>query len=56
MAKHLNLNIRAVSDAQGNIDEGPSKVLEQKDLAVFDTEHPRPKNAVLGDEAVLKLL
>ena len=56
MAKHLNLDIKAVSDVQGNIDEGPSKVLEQKDLAVFNTEHPRPANAVMGDEAVLKLL
>ncbi len=56
MAKHLNLDIKAVSDAQGNVDEGPSKVLEQKDLAVFNAEHPRPANAVMGDEAVLKLL
>ena len=56
MAKHLNLDIKAVSDAHGNIDEGPSKVLEQKDLAVFNAEHPRPANAVMGDEAVLKLL
>ena len=56
MAKHLNLDIKAVSDAQGNIDEGPSKVLEQKDLAIFNAEHPRPANAVMGDEAVLKLL
>lgn len=56
MAKHLNLDIKSVSDAQGNVDEGPSKVLEQKDLAVFNAEHPRPANAVMGDEAVLKLL
>jgi len=56
MAKHLNLDIKTVSDAHGNIDEGPSKVLEQKDLAVFNAEHPRPANAVMGDEAVLKLL
>lgn len=56
MAKHLNLDIKSVADAQGNIDEGPSKVLEQKDLAVFNTEHPRPANAVMGDEAVLKIL
>jgi dienelactone hydrolase len=56
MAKHLNLDIKSVSDAQGNVDEGPSKVLEQKDLAVFNAEHPRPANAIMGDEAVLKLL
>lgn len=56
MAKHLNLDIKAISDTQGNIDEGPSKVLDQRDLAVFDAEHPRPANALTGDEAVLKLL
>jgi len=56
MAKHLNLDSKAVLDAQGNIDESLSKVLEQKDLAVFDAEHPRPTNAVMGNEAVLKLL
>ena len=56
MAKYLNLDIKAVSDAQGNIDEGPSKVLEQKDLEVFNAAHPRPSNALMGDEAVLKLL
>lgn len=56
MAKHLNLDIKAVSDAQGNIDENPSKVLDQKDLEVFNAAHPRPANAVMGDEAVLKLL
>jgi hypothetical protein len=56
MAKHLNLDIKAVSDAQGNIDETPSKVLDQKDLEVFNAAHPRPANAIMGDEAVLKLL
>ncbi|WP_229215906.1 alpha/beta hydrolase family protein [Dyadobacter frigoris] len=56
MAKHLSLDIKSVSDAQGNIDENPSKVLDQKDLEVFNAAHPRPANAVMGDEAVLKLL
>jgi dienelactone hydrolase len=56
MAKHLGLDLKAVTDASGQIDEGPAKVLEQKDLAVFDAAHPRPGNAVMGDEAVLKLL
>lgn len=56
MAKHLGLDLKAVTDANGQIDEGPAKVLDQKDLAVFDAAHPRPANAVMGDEAVLKLL
>jgi dienelactone hydrolase len=56
MAKHLHLDLKSVSDKQGNIDEDPSKVLEQKELEVFNAAHPRPANAVMGDEAVLKLL
>ncbi|MBE9464903.1 alpha/beta hydrolase family protein [Dyadobacter subterraneus] len=56
MAKHLNLDLKSVLDAQGNIDENPSKVLDQKDLEVFNTAHPRPASAIMGDEAVLKLL
>lgn len=56
MAKHLKLDLKAVTDAQGNVNEEPSKVLEITDLQVFDADHPRPANAVMGDEAVLKLL
>ncbi len=56
MAKYLKLNLKAVTDADGNIDETPAKVLDQKDLEVFNEAHPRPANAVMGDEAVMKLL
>lgn len=56
MAKHLKLDLKAVTTGNGNIDEEPAKVLEQKDLAVFDASHPRPANIVVGDEAVLELL
>ena len=56
MATHLKLNLKAVTGADGNIDETPAKVLGQKELEVFNETHPRPANAVMGDEAVLKLL
>jgi dienelactone hydrolase len=56
MAKHAKLDLKAVTDAQGNINETPSKVLEVKDLEVFNAAHPRPANAVMGDEAILGLL
>lgn len=56
LAKHLALDLKAVTDAQGKIDETPSKLLEQKDLEVFNAAHPRPANSVVGDEAVMKLL
>ncbi|MCE7071387.1 acetylxylan esterase [Dyadobacter sp. CY327] len=56
MAKQLGLDLKAVTDSQGKIDETPSKLLEQKDLEVFNAAHPRPANAVMGDEAVMKML
>jgi hypothetical protein len=56
MAKHLRLNTSGLKDANGNIDETHSKVLPQKDLEVFTPDHPLPANAVMGDDAVGKLL
>ena len=56
IAKYLKLDIKAVQDADGNIDESKIKVLEPSALQVFTEAHPRPANAVQGDEAVLKLL
>ena len=56
MAKYLNLDLKAVTDSKGVIDENPSKVLDQEELEVFNTEHPRPANAVMGDSTVLGLL
>jgi len=56
MAKYVGLDLKAVTDSQGNIDETPAKVLEQKELEVFNASHPRPANAVIGDEAVMTLL
>jgi hypothetical protein len=56
MAKYLKLDLKAVTGPDGNIDETPSKVLDHAELAVFNEAHPRPANAVMGDEAVMKLL
>ena len=56
MAKNLGLNLRAVQTTDGNINENPVKVLEQKDLEVYNAKSPRPSNAVTGNEAVIKLL
>jgi hypothetical protein len=56
MAKNLALNLKAVQDVEGNIDESRVKVLDQKDLEVYTASSPRPANAVIGDEAVIKLL
>jgi uncharacterized protein len=56
MARYLKLDIKAVSDGKGSVDESPVKVLDEKDLTVFDAKHPRPANAVMGDDAIVKLL
>lgn len=56
MAKYLKLDIKSVQDAGGLVNEAPAKVLEEKDLSVFNENSPRPAHAVMGDEAIMKLL
>lgn len=56
MAKHLKLNLKAVTGRTGEIDESQSNVLSIEQLSVFDNKHPLPDNAVIGDEAVMRLL
>lgn len=56
MAKYLKLNLKAVQGADGHIDETPVKALAQKELEVFNASSPLPSNAVIGNEAVIKLL
>ncbi|MGA0558100.1 alpha/beta hydrolase family protein [Larkinella sp. VNQ87] len=55
LAKHLNLNLNRVLK-NGEIDESANKLLPPTDLQVFNEAHPRPANAVIGDEAVMALL
>lgn len=56
MAKYLKLDIKSVQDAGGLVNEAPAKVLDEKDLSVFNENSPRPAHAVMGDEAIMKLL
>ena len=56
MAKHLKLNLKAVTNSKGEVDESPVKILRIAELTVFDNQHPLPANAVIGDEAVMQLL
>jgi predicted alpha/beta-hydrolase family hydrolase len=56
MAKHLGLNIKKVADSNGQINETASQVLSQKDLEVFNSEYPRPSNAIIGNSRVLEVL
>ncbi|MFC5408506.1 alpha/beta hydrolase family protein [Larkinella bovis] len=55
LAKHLKLNLNRVLK-NGQIDESSNVVLPPADLQVFTEAHPRPTNAVVGDDAVMALL
>jgi hypothetical protein len=45
MAKHLGLNLKAITTADGKIDESEATV-DPKSLEVFPPEHPRPEYAL----------
>lgn len=55
LAKHLKLDINKVM-VNGKVDESTNTVLSPTDLQVFDDKHPLPANALMGNEAVMKLL
>jgi dienelactone hydrolase len=46
LAKHLGLNLAAVQNADGNIDESFVVIHKRSDLLVFGAENPYPKDAV----------
>lgn len=46
LAKHLNLSLAKVLDAERNIDESFVGVHKRSDLLVFGAENPCPKDAV----------
>jgi hypothetical protein len=56
MAKHLGLNINAVTNPQGEIDESKSDVENAKELLVFSSDKPFPQNALKGIDAIRKSL
>lgn len=56
LAKHLKLSLEKITNVKGEIDESFVMVVESGLLHVFDDKHPRPAYAVIGDEAVSKLL
>jgi uncharacterized protein len=55
LAKYLKLDLQKVM-VDGKINESANKVLSQAELQVFDEQHPRPSNYVLGDAEVMALL
>ena len=56
MARHLKLDLGAVSLPGGGVDESDTVVKDEASLHVWTQEHPRPKDAPTGTEAVQKVL
>ena len=56
MAKHLGLNLNAVRDKAGKIDESKVTIEKYESLLVFGTDGKIPPQAVKGAEAVRKVL
>jgi hypothetical protein len=52
LAKQLGLNLKAIENSSGTIDESFVKVLPQDDLRVFTAEHPRPDHAIDCEQAI----
>ncbi|OPZ13853.1 MAG: Alpha/beta hydrolase family protein [candidate division BRC1 bacterium ADurb.BinA364] len=56
MARHLGLDLSAIQDAAGAIDESKCAAEPQETMMVFTAEHPRPAHALQGEEAVAAAL
>ncbi|HYO23444.1 MAG TPA: CocE/NonD family hydrolase [Lacipirellulaceae bacterium] len=56
MARHLGLELAAIQNAEGEIDEGFFEPLAREELCVFTPARPRPSNAIENaDEVILRL-
>jgi hypothetical protein len=56
MARHLGLDIKAVTDNSGKVDESKCTIENYDAMLVFGKEGKLPSNAVRGPEAVWNLL
>ena len=56
LAKHFGLNLAAVQNSAGEIDESFFEAIPEDELRVFTAEHPRPDYAIEGCDEVLNLL
>jgi dienelactone hydrolase len=56
LARQLGLNKEGLTKADGTIDESPNVVEAAAVLAAFDENHPRPADALQGEEAILKAI
>jgi len=56
LARHLKLDLSAITAPDGTIDEGKSLVESEAQMRVFDAAHRRPAGALKGADAVAKAL
>jgi uncharacterized protein len=56
MAKHLGLNIQAVTNEQGAIDESKNTLEKATDMLVFSSKNSFPANALQGKDAIEKTI
>ena len=56
MAKHLGLNLQAVSDPDGTINETKSILEPAEKMLSFSSKNPYPSSALKGNEAIEKVL
>ncbi|WP_148072153.1 alpha/beta hydrolase family protein [Bythopirellula goksoeyrii] len=56
LAKHFGLNLAAVENSAGEIDESFFQAIPEDELRVFNAEHSRPDYAHQGCDEVLRLL
>ncbi len=56
LARHLRLDLAAVTKLDGGIDESSITILPGEDLRVFTDEQPRPAAVLQGGEAVMQVL
>ena len=52
MAKHLKLDLAAVTNLDGSIDESDIPIEPREALCVFNEDHPRPERALLDRDAL----
>ena len=55
LAYHLDLDYGNVNFDRGVVEDFVT-ILPQEDLKVFTKENPRPSDAIMGDEAIMKYL
>jgi uncharacterized protein len=56
LARHLGLDLAAVTKLDGGIDESDIRILTTEELLVFTPDEPRPAEALQGREAVMAAL